>query len=103
MRHAVCHVIKPRGVHFGKVLKRIGAQNFRVQAGYAVHLMGADHGKVGHAHLPVADNAHLRNASPIAGEGLPGLAAEALIDLLDNSINTRQAETEMLCLDLLDL
>ena len=56
--------------------------------------MGADDRQVRHADLAVADDGHLGETGPVAGEDLPCLAAEALVDLLDDGVDAGELQAE---------
>ena len=56
--------------------------------------MRTDNGEVRHVHLTVAQHAHAGDTVPATGIGIPRLAAEALVYLLDYHVDARQLKTE---------
>ena len=96
VRDAVGHVVEALRVHPVEVLEDALPQDLRVQFGHAVDRMRADDGQIRHVYLPVADDAHLADALPVAGVDLPCLAAEPLVDLLDDGVNAGQLEPEQI-------
>ena len=84
------------GIHLIEVLEYRFGQNTGVQLGNAVDAMAADDAKICHSDLTVADNAHIGNALPVAGEYFPSLFAEAFADLLDNGVDSGQLQTEQI-------
>ena len=92
--HAVGDVVKLLGIEAVELLEGGVLENAGVQLGYAVDVVRGDDRKVGHAHLPVGDHAHLGDAVPASWGGTPRLGAEALVDLLENGVDAGELEAE---------
>ena len=92
--HTVRYVGKALGVHTVKALEYRLGEYLGMELRHAVYRMRADHGKVRHVDLPVAEYAHSRYAVPVAGVCVPRLTAEALVYFLDYHVDARQFESE---------
>ena len=96
VRNSVGHVAETLGIHGVKVLELRTGQDLGVQFGNAVDRVGADHAQVCHMHLTVADQTHLGDPVPVSGESFPCVLAEALVDLLDDRMDSRQLQAEQI-------
>ena len=90
----VGHVAESLGIHGVEVLEDRLGQNLGVKLGYTVGGMRANYAQICHTNLTVADDAHLGNAIPVSGERLPCVTTEALVDLLDDHMDSGQLQAE---------
>ncbi len=77
----VDHVVVVEGL----LLEDVG-----VDGGHAVDGVGGRHAQVGHVHLAVAQNGHVADAIPLAGEGVPQLGAQPAVHLLQDHVDAGQ-------------
>ena len=92
--NTVCYVCEALGIHSVEVVEYRLYENIRVKLRNAVDAMASDYAKVSHANLTIAYNAHLGDLIPVSGEYVPSLAAEALIDFLNNTVDSGELQAE---------
>ena len=90
---AVCHVGKLLGLLLVEVVEHVVLEDFAVQGGDAVDVVGADHGQVGHFHIAVVEGRHAVDFG-LVHAFLAHLVPEAAVDFLYNLVDAGQAHFE---------
>ena len=77
-----------------EVVEGLLLEDLGVDGGHAVDGVGVGHAQVRHVHLVVAQDGHVADAVPLAGEGVPQLGAQPRVHLLQDHVNAGQLLAE---------